>query len=528
MKPIFHIVRKDLLFLRWLLLVWLLLCLGNVLLGLHYVIGPQRGLLDIYVEGFINAFRLVSGFISYIAVLFLFRQDPLLGTDIAWITRPISAGQLFAAKFISILVLCLAPCVVGIPWWLYCGADILGVLNQCLGTFLASFAGCFFALPVALFTMRNRESSRRNIFLGGALTILGVFSLVLLVNRDSFDALDTNMKTSRGSTALMFAVLFVGLMCWSQFRTRNWKLTLSLGVCGWALVLLTMHAWNWNWRRGFSVDPSPAGNPITLRGFDAKRDAGASLGRVGFSFRQPFSDKICRIRFEEGVWKQLGMALPLSGMLVGESNAQGELLAARQLASGKALDLGGRTVNDLFALKTPDAEQLSKLLQDQARNPRAAGSAELDLSLLYYITEPRVLARIPLKEGSIWSSDNFRLSLESFEKLDASIKLRIRSFNVGNDRILVMLHDPVTGWTSTTDARQLRRSIFGADAVIGVMRTSLESWPVYKEAQLGSKREVLLARDVLERLELVVIAQKQTAICRARITGQVEQVPILR
>jgi hypothetical protein len=75
-------------------------------------------------------------------------EDPLVGAQAAWRTRPISAGRLFAAKAVGALLWLWGPSVLlGLPWWWASGfgvGDVLRAMAMGLATTVAVIAPSFF------------------------------------------------------------------------------------------------------------------------------------------------------------------------------------------------------------------------------------------------------------------------------------------------------------------------------------------------------------------------------------------------
>ncbi len=70
----------------------------------------------------------INPMIAYFLVGSLVFADPLVERDAFWITRPISGGQLLAAKAAgAFLMIVLFPVLVSLPWWIDCGLGAKGI-----------------------------------------------------------------------------------------------------------------------------------------------------------------------------------------------------------------------------------------------------------------------------------------------------------------------------------------------------------------------------------------------------------------
>ncbi len=121
MKLVWHIIWKDLRRMRWLLVLW-----SGVIL-LQYAawragagdlkVGTALGVSDLVV-----ALWVLHLVIAWLLVPQVLQDDALRDPGAAWQTRPISRGRLLAAKLGGVvLMLCLWPSVLTVPWWMEFG-----------------------------------------------------------------------------------------------------------------------------------------------------------------------------------------------------------------------------------------------------------------------------------------------------------------------------------------------------------------------------------------------------------------------
>jgi hypothetical protein len=127
MNLTWHIVRKDFLRFRFLLLAWIAVLVAKILF-LSSVTGllgsPNISLLPWLQSG--SPVQAVIGAIAPLFVLFLVAalvfEDAPTGRDPFWVTRPISGGRLLTAKLLSAALMLFVPVVLAdVAWWLICG-----------------------------------------------------------------------------------------------------------------------------------------------------------------------------------------------------------------------------------------------------------------------------------------------------------------------------------------------------------------------------------------------------------------------
>ena len=184
MKRVGHILRKDLVRLKWILLLW-----GIVLAGAHVLVGVQARL-DAETHGIFLALAkvIILGVVPLIQVgllMSLVHDDSVVAVDVFWLTRPISGRELLMAKIMGWLAIGILPVAVSIPLWVAHDLDWvqLGVATQqTLRTHLLIGIG---ALP---FAMMSGSSSKfvMSLIVGGGGMLL--FSLLLRLGGESDEA----------------------------------------------------------------------------------------------------------------------------------------------------------------------------------------------------------------------------------------------------------------------------------------------------------------------------------------------------
>lgn len=121
-----HIAAKDLRRAAIPLAIWVLLMAAK-LVFYAYIAGlfghADLEWLDKMWAGPELPLRLVvEPLIAYVLVGWLVYEDPLVGTDSFWITRPISGSRLLTAKIVGFFAMFVVlPILVNVPWWLACG-----------------------------------------------------------------------------------------------------------------------------------------------------------------------------------------------------------------------------------------------------------------------------------------------------------------------------------------------------------------------------------------------------------------------
>ncbi|HWA29238.1 MAG TPA: hypothetical protein VG734_26545 [Lacunisphaera sp.] len=260
MRLAWHIVRKDLFRLRWILLLWAVVLAGGLVLATI-----QSGLsAETYYPFWIVTNIVVVGFQPLFAfglVMGLLHDDPVAEIDAFWITRPISGGELLLAKALALFLCALVPVLVMFPFWLAhdCGIAQLGaVVNETLlGHFLVAAA----ALPFALVSANGSKFVMNVLFGAGGLLLLGL-ALQLGGSRVPAGAPDLVPEKAWLIACLWLAV--AALMVWNQFLRRRLRWSLAALAVGMVAGLLV--AARWTRPLAFLAQPPAAYSPSLLKG----------------------------------------------------------------------------------------------------------------------------------------------------------------------------------------------------------------------------------------------------------------------
>ena len=118
MKITWHIVKKDFRRLQVPLVFWALLLVAQILIGVRLLHGDGDNLewfgrLGLYG----NLFFALDLIVTYVLVAMLIHDDPLVGSRVFWLTRPISGARLLGAKLLGIVLMFgVLPVLIWLPW----------------------------------------------------------------------------------------------------------------------------------------------------------------------------------------------------------------------------------------------------------------------------------------------------------------------------------------------------------------------------------------------------------------------------
>ncbi len=120
MNPLWHVIRKDLWHVRWLLASWLILTAIPILLGVWALTGSDGFLQHRRsIEQFSSILTAISVFLVIAITVAVIHEDRTAGGLPHWLTLPLTGGQLLLAKLGMLIVAFIGlPLLFLLPWWL--------------------------------------------------------------------------------------------------------------------------------------------------------------------------------------------------------------------------------------------------------------------------------------------------------------------------------------------------------------------------------------------------------------------------
>lgn len=284
MKLIWHIFKKDLCRLRWPLLLWTGLLLGQIAVGARLFSSGSLAPGWIQRESlFLWLTFLLEMAASYFLVAALVLEDALTDSRSFWVTRPISGIRLLSAKLLGIaLVFFLWPVVVALPWWLFCGFGAKEAALAAVQTFGPQTAVVLLAMVLAAVTGRGDR------FLLWTLVVLGVVPLlgVAFAGEVRYRGMPVELMATRYFMATGVAVLTASLVLWLQYRTRRTVRSIVALLTGAGLMFLVALFWPWSGNRfqAKNASPLPGTESIAVAFTQAKAISRNGRAWVSFEF----------------------------------------------------------------------------------------------------------------------------------------------------------------------------------------------------------------------------------------------------
>lgn len=227
MSLAWHIARKDLFRLRVTLLLWAVVLTGRMTFALiqaHSDTGAAMGfLLPAWIFGVLFLPLLSVGL-----VMGVMADDAVCDSDAFWVTRPISGGQLLAAKLLALGLLSLIPGLLTLLWWLAQGYDAGLLATAFLHTLKWQLIVMALAAPVAALSGSNGRFVTNAVLADAAGVTLVLIHKWFAGGKSSADL------TASYATCLRIAfglwLVTTAAILWNQFHTRRTRRSLAIAL----------------------------------------------------------------------------------------------------------------------------------------------------------------------------------------------------------------------------------------------------------------------------------------------------------
>jgi hypothetical protein len=353
MTQIVHIFRKDLRRLRWWLALWATLLAARVLLATVWRLGAS----DAYGEQFLfEQVKAALGIATYvlfgILVARLVQDEPLVGLDWFWLTRPYDRRSLLVAKLgFAVLFFVVLPLAAELVVMVAYGATTWDMLRAS-SIFIARDARWTVGLMVFAVLTATLVGFALGLAAAGAafsLAMLGVFAVAMLrVGEETQPSGGLPDATQPVVATVVFLLACLAVIVY-QYRTRRRGRAVAIAAAGLAAVVFVPSIWPW---RITSVAPvAPAAVAHDTAGVTVLVDRTSPPAIID---EPPFRRRDARRR-------QVSLPVELSGLPPGyrwqgtfsESRLElqsGEVVESRQTAGGAFVaraGYGGEQVHEL-------------------------------------------------------------------------------------------------------------------------------------------------------------------------------------
>jgi hypothetical protein len=411
------IFAKDFRRLRWLLAVWLIVVAGRVVLrSVSADVAFTTNLLQFALDNISALLGLVDVLLLLLLVSRLIHDEPLVGADAFWLTRPIRPTMLMITKLtFAALWLVVAPVLVQS----LVAAAVTHDVRETLMALPSAAAGqlLWVVALVALATV-TPSVSRFLLTLVGTVAVLVVAISATLTSR-ALELVEAPRDTmlpddTTGVLVMLLVLAMAAVVMTTQYRRRQLSRSIVVGAICAVVGTGVISVWPWRFAKPAEPDPgawtrdTSAVAPVVDRNVTPYIAETYAYRRLPTSARKQVAIPIqitgvppndtttmsirSRLVFSDGVTLESGQSGEVNvqpGQLEDADDSQAPLRAA--LAPAKPLmRLPWRFASWPIVLIVSDA--------DLAR--RGGEPGQLTLAMNVFLHETRVIGSLPLSEGA--------------------------------------------------------------------------------------------------------------------------------
>jgi hypothetical protein len=259
MAGVLHIVGKDVRRLRWLLVLWV------AILGTRIVFAAAATRYTGETFGPAFALQELGGIVGMLETLLLallvarlVHEEPLVGLNAFWLTRPYSPGMLLAAKLlIASGALVLLPVIADVLTMSMFHAGASAQLRAS-SVFLSSHV--IWMLPLFVLAALTPSLGVFAIAIVGVIAALSL-AIAALVSMTAFyvDESETYLPamTSDRTPAIVSLVVFTAAtlsVIVYQYRRRRWRIAIAMAAVGLVATLMVPAFWPWPFARSAPIE----------------------------------------------------------------------------------------------------------------------------------------------------------------------------------------------------------------------------------------------------------------------------------
>jgi hypothetical protein len=450
MAGVLHIVRKDVRRLRWLLVLWV------AVLGVRLAFATAATRITSDTVGPAFALEGLGGIVGTLETLLLallvarlVHEEPLVGLNAFWLTRPYSPVSLLSAKLLfASIALVLLPVVADLMTMSLFDAGPSAQLRAS-SVFLSSRL----IWMLALFALAALTPS-----LGGfaiaMISIVAALSLAIAViigmtafSIDEFDTYLPDMTPDRTPAivgVVVFAAAVLSVIVY-QYRRRRLAVAIAMAAAGLVATVVVPAYWPWPFARSAPIEPGPwTAEPSTAAVVDRSMPMQISDAREFNGEGTPRRYVHARVQLNGMPADTFTRTIGVRGML---TLGDGTVVRSRQANGFVPLEMRGRAGFEpsvpLGALGNVDVltrldetayqpwAALLTLTEDEYvtyRGQRGRFQAEVDFRLM----QTRIRGTLPLVTGAALEDAASRVELVRVDRRIDAQAIAVRRWQAGS------------------------------------------------------------------------------------------------
>ncbi len=268
MKFLPYLLKKDLIRLKYLLLVWLLLILAQSALGIGgHNLAAEYLEFQMLLPLLAKLISFLQGLMVIVIVPLIIQDDSIVGTTAFWFTRPIPRkGLLFTKSCLVLILLAIPPLIAEIFVLSAHGATIYYLLLAVPEIFIEKLA---FIIPFVILAALTPKFSRYalvGIIIFAVFTVITITSSVITIFLPNLRTYLSNVKIHKNPSLAasldvakdIYVILIGSVLIVRQFLTRSTAKTIKWLVVAFLVMICLTRIWNWDFLKEISIAKSPA------------------------------------------------------------------------------------------------------------------------------------------------------------------------------------------------------------------------------------------------------------------------------
>jgi hypothetical protein len=263
MKFIPHLFKKDLIHLKYLLLVWLLLILAQSALGIGgHNLAAEYLQFQTFLPLLTKLISFLQGLMIIVIVPLIIQDDSIVGTTAFWFTRPISRkGLLFTKSGLVLILLAIPPLIAEIFVLASHGATAYHLFLAVPEILIEKLA---FIIPFVILAALTPKFSRYALVGVIIFAVFVVVTIILavipmflphlskyLINVKIYK--NPSLEASVGIAKDLYVFLIGLILIAHQFLTRHTARTIKYLVVAFLVMTCFTRLWNWDFLKEVSV-----------------------------------------------------------------------------------------------------------------------------------------------------------------------------------------------------------------------------------------------------------------------------------
>ncbi len=292
MNIITHVFKKDVIRLRYLMLVWLLLIVVQMALGIYgQKLAVEALELQMILPLLMKLVGFLQGLMMIVVIPLIIQDDSVVGTTAFWYTRPILRKELLLSKSLAMLTFLILPLLAAELFVL--GANGASGYHLALAVPEVVMEKLAFIIPFVILAAVTPKLSRYALVGVIVFAIIVVIMILMAVVGMVFPAIrkfgnsniyqTASLEASYTAAKCFYTIIIGGLIIGYQFMTRRTKRTAMLFAGACIVMWVGTLFWNFDFLKESAAVESSA---IKVEGISLGFDPENLMVSDGFRFNK--------------------------------------------------------------------------------------------------------------------------------------------------------------------------------------------------------------------------------------------------